>query len=524
MTFLPIVRRELTVASRRGATFRVRGVGALIAVALGGLYLLPKTLGTGVGGSGDSLLRLLGWLGMLIALLAGPMLTADSLSRERREGTLGFLFLTDLQGYDIVAGKLAGLALIPLHGLLATFPIAALTLCLGGVTAGEFWRTQLVVANTLFVSLTLGLWVSSGQTDDRRAVGITGGYLLALCFLPALAGATLTTWGFPGIETKVQAGSPPFLLFRATDLAYQANPQAFWNGFLFQHGLGWVALIAAGLVAQRRWRDATFTPAAEEPSNRGTTSSWGWQHRRRPRFAEGPLAWLSASPTWIHRGAWWTSVVVALVSAASVAILGFGTSRLTAGETAAATLGLGHVLLKCLLATQAVYFLQDACRNGTMEMLLMTPVTDHQLLNGHLAGLRRMILGPFLVVAGAQFALGIIGRCLAGGDWPSAVTMVMAGAVPPLFSAMVHAIDLVAVGIHASRWALHYDRPTKALLRTVLLVIILPSMMCSAARLFIDLIVIMNHRPVLNRFRETVRAWYFPGELGPGFGMPRSGH
>lgn len=76
------------------------------------------------------------------------MLTADSLSRERREGTLGFLFLTDLQGY-VVAGKLAGLALIPLHGLLATFPIAALTLCLGGVTAGEFWRTQWVVANTL---------------------------------------------------------------------------------------------------------------------------------------------------------------------------------------------------------------------------------------------------------------------------------------------------------------------------------------------------------------------------------------
>lgn len=112
---------------------------------------------------------------------------------------------------------------------------------------------------------------------------------------------------------------------------------------------------------------------------------------------------------------------------------GFGTSRLTAGATAAATLGLGHVLLKCLLATQAVYFLQDACRNGTMEMLLMTPVTDHQLLNGRLAGLRRMILGPFLVLAGAQFALGIIGRCLAGGDWPSTVTMVMAGAVPPPF-------------------------------------------------------------------------------------------
>ncbi|HQU46125.1 MAG TPA: hypothetical protein PK867_25150, partial [Pirellulales bacterium] len=34
------------------------------------------------------------------------MLTADCISSERREGTLGLLFLTDLRGHDVVLGKL----------------------------------------------------------------------------------------------------------------------------------------------------------------------------------------------------------------------------------------------------------------------------------------------------------------------------------------------------------------------------------------------------------------------------------
>ena len=39
-------------------------------------------------------------------LLSGVWFTADCLSEEKREGTLGLLFLTDLKGYDVVLGKL----------------------------------------------------------------------------------------------------------------------------------------------------------------------------------------------------------------------------------------------------------------------------------------------------------------------------------------------------------------------------------------------------------------------------------
>ena len=44
---------------------------------------------------------------VLYCLLSGVRSTADCLSVEKREGTLGLLFLTDLKGYDVVLGKLA---------------------------------------------------------------------------------------------------------------------------------------------------------------------------------------------------------------------------------------------------------------------------------------------------------------------------------------------------------------------------------------------------------------------------------
>ncbi|MBL9138626.1 MAG: ABC transporter permease subunit [Verrucomicrobiales bacterium] len=525
MTFLPIVRRELLVASRRRATFRVRRLGALIAVVLGGLFMLPHWVGGTSSGGGAELLRLLGALGLLLALLSGPMLTADSLSRERREGTLGFLFLTDLRGYDIVAGKLVALVLIPLHGLLATFPIAALTLCLGGVTAGEFWRLQGLIANALFLSMSIGLWVSSIQTEDRRAVGWTACILLSIAALPPLVGSWLARMGQPWTEVPLQAVSPALLFSLSGDQLYQRFPRAFWGGLAIQHALAWVALVAAAIMAHRSWR----LPAREgdAPTTRlkpaDTAGAFQWMATCRPRFADGPLAWLAERDPWLRRSAWWVatgSLALAVMVIGSTAI---GSSRLTVGTAAATVLGVGQFILKFLLATQAVYFLNDACRNGTMEMLLITPVTDRQFLRGHFAGLRRTVLGPFLVLAAGQVGMGVAGRLLAGGDWPTVATQVVVGAAPALFTSLVHALDLVAVAIHASRWALFYDRPSKALLRTSLLIVVLPTIFCNGGRLLIDLIAILNCNPVLLRFRDLVVRWYFPGQLGPGFGPPRAG-
>jgi ABC-type transport system involved in multi-copper enzyme maturation permease subunit len=58
-----------------------------------------------------------------LSLLAGLFLTSDCLSEEKREGTLGLLFLTDLKSHDIVLGKFVATALSALYCLLALLPV-----------------------------------------------------------------------------------------------------------------------------------------------------------------------------------------------------------------------------------------------------------------------------------------------------------------------------------------------------------------------------------------------------------------
>src|SRR5260370_3617695 len=60
-----------------------------------------------------------GVMALGFCLLAGIFLTADCLSEEKREGTLGLLFLADLKSYDVVLGKLIATSTHSVYGLLA---------------------------------------------------------------------------------------------------------------------------------------------------------------------------------------------------------------------------------------------------------------------------------------------------------------------------------------------------------------------------------------------------------------------
>src|SRR5436305_4590793 len=104
MTFLPIVERELRVAARKRSTFWVRIAAALVALIIGSGFLLLATLGNfgaGPGSFGRGLFATLTWMSFAVALAAGLFFTSDSLSEEKREGTIGLLSLTDLKGYEV---------------------------------------------------------------------------------------------------------------------------------------------------------------------------------------------------------------------------------------------------------------------------------------------------------------------------------------------------------------------------------------------------------------------------------------
>src|SRR6266513_4737085 len=169
MIFLPIVERELRVASRRRGTYWNRAVAALAAILIFGGALFfearqpPKELG-------KDIFNALAGLFLFSSLVAGIRYTADCLSEEKREGTLGLLFLTDLKGYDVVLGKLAATSVNSIYALLAILPVISLPVQLGGVSAGELWQSALVLLNTMFFSLAAGMLVSTLSRDGRKAM------------------------------------------------------------------------------------------------------------------------------------------------------------------------------------------------------------------------------------------------------------------------------------------------------------------------------------------------------------------
>src|SRR5579884_1805191 len=145
MTILPIVDRELRVASRRAFTYRIRWWVGSSAMIVGGAVLLGNLAnGKASFQIGQSCFQALAILALIHCLLSGRFATADCLSEEKREGTLGLLFLTDLKGYDVVLGKLVATSLNAFYGLLAILPVMAVPLLMGGVSNAQFWSMVLV--------------------------------------------------------------------------------------------------------------------------------------------------------------------------------------------------------------------------------------------------------------------------------------------------------------------------------------------------------------------------------------------
>src|SRR2546421_7155809 len=184
MTFLPIVERELRVRARQKITHRFRIGSAMLAMLLVMVMLVLGSVSSSPQSTGQKIFGTLAWIAFVYCLLEGARTTADCLSEEKRAGTLGLLFLTDLKGYDVVLGKLMASSLNSFYALLAIFPPLAIPILIGGVTGAEFWRLVLMLVNTLFFSLCSGMFVSALARDERRALTNALAIVLGITFGP----------------------------------------------------------------------------------------------------------------------------------------------------------------------------------------------------------------------------------------------------------------------------------------------------------------------------------------------------
>ena len=116
MTVLPILERELRVRARSRGNYWVRfAVGALgLLLGLPPLLWSNPLAGAKVVGR-EAFNGLVS--GAFLLCCAACLLTADSISSERREGTLGLLLLTRVRAFEVLLGKFASNGLASVLGL-----------------------------------------------------------------------------------------------------------------------------------------------------------------------------------------------------------------------------------------------------------------------------------------------------------------------------------------------------------------------------------------------------------------------
>jgi hypothetical protein len=469
MRFLPIVERELRVAARRRSAFWVRILAAAIAVGTGAAQLWVGIEWGASQNIGRELFEGLSLLAFGFCLAAGPVFTADVLSEEKRDGTLGLLFLTDLRSPDVVLGKLAAAAVPGVFALLAVVPVVALSLLLGGVTLAEFGRMMIALANGLWFSLAIGMAMSAMCLEARSAFALTS-FLLFLTALVAPwwveqiggAGPIHPVWRW------LASVSPSTGLLGAPASAYATNAGRFWWAAVGTATTTVVLLVVASGFAGRAWREATAFRLSERWHRRWLDLLLGRSAQRRSLrrlLDRNPVLWL-ASRQRLKRSLLW-----GLIGAALLAWL---TSRWlvsrywwSVGTTALVAFFL-QATLKWLAASEAALRFAEDRRSGALELLLTTGLDVPAVLAGQMQAMRRLFGAPVLALLAVETGMLIAEGPLLARDASWLLVAISMG---------LFVWDMPTLAWTAMWYSVSGRRPQWASLRAIFRVLVVPWLM-----------------------------------------------
>lgn len=404
---LPIAVRELRAAARKPSTYWLRTGTALVFFIIAvwiftvGRNERPSEL------SQIAFTFIAGAAGVF-CLVCGVRYTADCISEEKRQGTLGLLFLTDLKGYDVVVGKLAASSLNAFHAVLAMIPILTIPILLGGVSGYQVARVGLAVVNLLLFSLAVGMVASALYFEVRRATSLTLIILLSVTFVaPATGGLLLANnrisqsaiWAF-------LIPSPGFTLAAAFDGLFTKG--LYWSSFAIVHALAWLAFGGACWLTPRVWQDRPASEARLKWRDRmqrlllGSPARRG--ERRRQMLDCGAYFWVTARHVLRKRMVW------SVLGGTTVLWLGFFAKYrgdwLNESVYVFTALTLSLIFKGWAISESGRQIAEDR-QNGTIEVLLTTPLTLDDFIQGQMRVIKRQFLGPawFITAVFAFFAV-----------------------------------------------------------------------------------------------------------------------
>ena len=440
MTLLPVIGRELSARARQKSTWALR----VSVVGLAAFMSAVALLSGNQSGGGPMLFSILSRATAFYCALAGFYFTADSITGERREGTLGLLYLTRLTSFDLVAGKLAVSSLGAIYGLVGIFPVFAIPLLLGGVSGEAVFKTMLALLNLLLFSLAAGSLGSAAGRSRSGALALTA---LILCFWQmslailimlivlvrlrnvgpkgwkmrsrpewAIVAANCAMFVAMAFLRKMAGGegimffSPFFAFGLASDSGVQ-SPEKYWVSLAATHAAGWLFLFNAGKLAEIARQNKDILPLPDNP--RGLFRASAFPTNKPAPVPEGaPLRWLVNRPRDLWLMAWLAALVIAFNTGLTAFLLLSRSPGPLSGllfylwQMAAA---FGWSLTVSLAATR---LFGNGRADGFFELLLVSPLSNRQLLGDQARALLAFFKWPLflvimvsLVVTFAQFRL-----------------------------------------------------------------------------------------------------------------------
>jgi ABC-type Na+ efflux pump permease subunit len=390
MFISPIIDRELRTALRRHRSDKSRFKWAASGAGVVIFFLLLSLL-TGDSHVGSTLHTILFYGGLYLAVIPPAKICAGLFCEERRNQTLELLYLTGMGSGELFLGKLLGGILIASGDLLAIVPFLAVPFLCGGVSLDLFLATAACFPVVLLFIVAIGVLASVICRDDGAALALG----VVMC------GAACLALPLPYFLGKVVAGVPPFgSRWLCLSPAYGPylvaknfageSPRVFWLASATALIWAAVAIVVAAIILGRNWRHEVVRGAPE--GWRGGWERWlhgsrAWRSALRLRLLpSNPFQWLAEQdrPPLLVAWAWvWAITVVWLMGWGTwphvwpspvnffitALLLVFGLSRIIA-YASARRIGLDR-------------------RDGVLELLLTTPLSPEQIVDGQSAAIVR---------------------------------------------------------------------------------------------------------------------------------------
>ncbi len=432
----PIVVRLVQGGSRRIQHMYVRAayLAVLIVVLLG--LLLQQVQGEAtsfrdLAANGARAFEIVAYLQVALICILAPVFMAGAIAQESNPRTWDILLTTPLNGVQMVLGILFGRLFFVLALLSASLPLFAVTQFFGGVPGSAVLLSYVVSACAALLVGATAVVLAVNRLVGRRTVFafyVAVVTYLAVTWVIDLQLRPGTAWG----GVTVLTGMNPFLALQALlnpagypgpdELQLQAmsGPERFWFG----NPVGaWttMSLVVSFLLILT----STLTVR-----NLGSKNSVAWYRRMfrlgargattRPGRTVGtnPIAWREAKaraatlPMLLIR---WSFVLAGVLWGLGVIAYyhGGGMNHGIFRQILLATVITELAVVTLVAINMSATAISREREDGTLDLLLTTPVTPKEYLGGKLLGLITFLL-PLLSVPIVTVAMASV-YVLAGG-------------------------------------------------------------------------------------------------------------